>query len=98
MPLNTNKIEEVKVNVYNGQRTGITGAIGGLFWYFSSAMKSTTQYVEYVGINIHLETAKNKIIMKQWNVMGLVKLLKIHHQKWLGLLKEQESIFIIKVK
>ena len=58
MPLNTNEIEEVKVNVYNGQSTGITGAIGGLFWYFSSAMKSTAQYV---GIDGHLETAKNKM-------------------------------------
>ena len=72
VPQNTNEIEEVKVNEDNGQSSGITGAIGGLFGYFSSAVKSTAQYV---GIDGHLETAKNKIneTMEYYGINEAVK-------------------------
>ena len=72
VPQATNEIEEVKVNEDNGQSSGITGAIGGLFGYFSSAVKSTAQYV---GIDGHLETAKNKIneTMEYYGINDAVK-------------------------
>ena len=77
VPQNTNEIEEVKVKEDNGQSSGITGAIGGLFGYFSSAVKSTAQYV---GIDGHLETAKNKM-NETMGCYGINEAVKIHHQK-----------------
>ena len=78
--VNTNEIEEVKVNENS---TGITGTIGGWFGYFSSAVKSTAQYV---GIDGHLETAKNKI-NETMEYYGINEAVKNTSSKMVGLAK-----------
>ena len=81
--VNTNEIEEVKVNEDNGQSSGITGTIGGWFGYFSNAVKSTAQYV---GIDGHLETAKNKI-NETMEYYGINEAVKNTSSKMVGLAK-----------
>ena len=94
MPQTTNETKKVKVNEDNGQNTGITGVIGGLFGYFSSAVKSTA---EYVGTDGHFETAKNKI-NETIEYYGINEAVKSTSSKVVGLGKERESTYIIKEK